>query len=1013
MLVLTLGAFGAARARAVTVTDLGPLVPLGMNNNDQVVGDVLNSSANTNHAELWSNGTLSLLPEPSGASGSDAYEINQAGRIVGDDVFPVTSEVDALYWDPGTTATRIPPVQTGGATDFSQANSVDVAGDMVGRILSGSMPPQDVGFIDKSGALTFVGGNDTPQNGASLVGAITPDGSEMLGEVTTTSTYYLWSGASPHGPGTALDITPQRAAVALLPGIAYGADIENALAGDGTVLGFKGPISTRTFWIRAPSGTETQVTGLNPFAVNSSHTVAGLIQTGNPSDPVRAGIWSGGTVTDLNMLLPANSGWELTEALTINDKGDIAGLGIHDGVVTAFLLATSAQVSGTVLDRDGNAISGITLTLTGTDDKGNSVQRTSSTNAAGFYSFIDNNAGSYTVTATGDAPKENGGSLAAAQCDGTPTNNACALVHAATGAQLTANFTYTLCDSSSRDPNGSPVTDCPIIFIPGFLGTKIACDGQELWPNFPRPDFTDMRLTADGFTDAGAPGTCGGDAQAVQGPAGLVSSVAGSDVYGSTFDFLVSLAGASRMDVFTFDWRRSPQAAVAALDQEVDRMLTTTGATRVVIMAHSMGGLVTRAYIDDPAHADKVERVLTLGTPYWGAPKAIFALLEGDTETPAIAKLDALNLTRPGFANELQAFARTSEGMFWLYPSERYGPWMTVTSLNSGHPMVGAQIDPWIQTLGGTSALLDQARAGHQQLDGFVTNGIDYQAVVGTGLATPTGVDVDTNSVSSFDTVDFGSGDGTVPAVSGTQGGFNGGAPLGANVPIHYVCGVPHMELGGNPGVDARIGNFLLKGSDIPDTPADNCPYSGSVVEVYHLNLPVDASISSAGHSMSVTQAVDDNLITVLHYGGRDIIITDDRLPVTLSLHGRGMSIAVQRISSRGDGRTVGYGPLNGTVDVGESGAVSRGGHKLRSHRPQAKPPVTTARVKRHGKRYVVTLRARGSGGVGAIFYRIGKRRSQLYRKPLILTAAQVRALRFSSVGPFGRVERVRRIRHL
>src|SRR5262249_18234856 len=147
-------------------------------------------------------------------------------------------EVDALYWDPGTTATRIPPVQTGGATDFSQANSVDAASEMVGRILSGSSPPEDIGFIDKSGSLTFVGGNDTPQNGASVVGAIAPDGSEMLGEVTTTSTYYLWSGAAPHGPGTPLDITPTRAAVANLPAIVYGPAIENDLASDGSVLGF-------------------------------------------------------------------------------------------------------------------------------------------------------------------------------------------------------------------------------------------------------------------------------------------------------------------------------------------------------------------------------------------------------------------------------------------------------------------------------------------------------------------------------------------------------------------------------------------------------------------------------------------------------------------------------------------------------------------------------------------------------------------------------------------------------
>jgi probable HAF family extracellular repeat protein len=41
---------------------------------------------------------------------------------------------------------------------------------------------------------------------------------------------------------------------------------------------------------------------------------------------------------DLNNLLPPNSGWELTQALGINDKGQIVGYGTHDGQIRAFLL---------------------------------------------------------------------------------------------------------------------------------------------------------------------------------------------------------------------------------------------------------------------------------------------------------------------------------------------------------------------------------------------------------------------------------------------------------------------------------------------------------------------------------------------------------------------------------------------------------------------------------------------------------------------------------------------------
>ena len=57
------------------------------------------------------------------------------------------------------------------------------------------------------------------------------------------------------------------------------------------------------------------------------------------------------------------------------------------------------------------------------------------------------------------------------------------------------------------------------------------------------------------------------------------------------------------------------------------------GVSRVAIVAHSMGGLVTRAYTHDPARANRVARAVTVGTPYNGAPKAIFPLAFG-TEMP-------------------------------------------------------------------------------------------------------------------------------------------------------------------------------------------------------------------------------------------------------------------------------------------------------------------------------------------------------------------------------------------
>ena len=54
------------------------------------------------------------------------------------------------------------------------------------------------------------------------------------------------------------------------------------------------------------------------------------------------------------------------------------------------------------------------------------------------------------------------------------------------------------------------------------------------------------------------------------------------------------------------------------LGETLDRVRRTAGASRVDIVAHSMGGLVARAYIRARGHASGVGRLITLGTPHQG-----------------------------------------------------------------------------------------------------------------------------------------------------------------------------------------------------------------------------------------------------------------------------------------------------------------------------------------------------------------------------------------------------------
>ena len=73
------------------------------------------------------------------------------------------------------------------------------------------------------------------------------------------------------------------------------------------------------------------------FGINSAGVIVGTSWIKGDTD-VHAFIYTGGKMYDLNALLPANSGWVLNEARSINDAGQIVGTGEFNGATRGFLL---------------------------------------------------------------------------------------------------------------------------------------------------------------------------------------------------------------------------------------------------------------------------------------------------------------------------------------------------------------------------------------------------------------------------------------------------------------------------------------------------------------------------------------------------------------------------------------------------------------------------------------------------------------------------------------------------
>jgi pimeloyl-ACP methyl ester carboxylesterase len=89
----------------------------------------------------------------------------------------------------------------------------------------------------------------------------------------------------------------------------------------------------------------------------------------------------------------------------------------------------------------------------------------------------------------------------------------------------------------------------------------------------------------------------------------------------------------------------SIDALAGRLAEEIERVCAQTRASRVVLIGHSMGGLIARAYLRDHGAA-RVARLITLGSPHHGSTLARLAIgASGAQLRPGNAWLGALNAT--------------------------------------------------------------------------------------------------------------------------------------------------------------------------------------------------------------------------------------------------------------------------------------------------------------------------------------------------------------------------------
>ncbi len=99
---------------------------------------------------------------------------------------------------------------------------------------------------------------------------------------------------------------------------------------------------------------------------------------------------------------------------------------------------------------------------------------------------------------------------------------------------------------------------------------------------------------------------------------------------------------------FPYDWRRPIAWNAALLHECLERWAGDNPDRQFTLVGHSMGGLVSRAYLAcyPQAAQRRVKQVIMLGTPHFGAAGAVANLIHGNSMMSLAAKLNKKNVTR-------------------------------------------------------------------------------------------------------------------------------------------------------------------------------------------------------------------------------------------------------------------------------------------------------------------------------------------------------------------------------
>ena len=319
-------------------------------------------------------------------------------------------------------------------------------------------------------------------------------------------------------------------------------------------------------------------------------------------------------------------------------------------------------------------------------------------------------------------------------------------------------------------------TKTTLVLVPGLMGSRLYYNGDKKWE--PTTDEALLPLLNTTFMTQMKPyllSNENGQPLYTLDPTRRSdnSDYGAQDAYEDIYLYLKNTANFPASDYkvkfFTYDWRLSSADNAELLE----RYLLTDN--KVILIAHSMGGLVSSAFLARSIQNQmKVKRLITFGTPYMGAAKAMIGF-----ESGALLGLP-YDLA---MSSHLKEICKNTITAYELLPTSRYGKSVETGFLYNGtsgeHTYANGRsylaTRDWAKKANGTvKPMLANSESFHNSLmysGQHIANYFTHSYIVGTEIPTPSKMVYyyDENYV-LLNYVVMTSGDGTVPTLSASNG---------------------------------------------------------------------------------------------------------------------------------------------------------------------------------------------------------------------------------------------------